>query len=38
MERSVGVKYKCGVESDFGLANIGHSFALRHNRTVIYQV
>ena len=30
-ERSVGVEYWNGVlESDIGVANIGHSFALRH--------
>ena len=26
MEWSVGVKYWSGVESDFGVANVGHSF------------
>ena len=26
MERSVGVEYWNGVESDFGVANVGHKF------------
>ena len=33
MEQSVGVEYWSGVESDFGVANVGHSLAPRHNRT-----
>ena len=32
LERSVGVEYWSGVETDF-VANVVHSFALRHNRT-----
>ena len=31
LERSVGLEYWSGVESDFGAANVGHSFAPRHN-------
>ena len=26
------MKYKSGVESDFGVANVWHNLALRHNR------
>ena len=33
MERSVRVEYWSGMESNFGVANVGHSFAHRHNRT-----
>ena len=32
LERSVGVEYWSEVESDFGVANVGHSFAPKHNR------
>ena len=33
MERSVGVEYRSGVESDFRVANAGYSFAPKHNNT-----
>ena len=33
MERSVGVKYWSGVESDVGVTNVWYSIAPRHNRT-----
>ena len=33
LERSVGVEYSSGVESDFEMANVGQSVAPRHNRT-----
>ena len=33
LERSVGVGYWSGVGSDFGVANVGHSFVPRHKRT-----
>ena len=33
IERSVGVESWSGVETDFGVANVGHSFAPRHSKT-----
>ena len=33
LQWSVGVEYWSGVEPDFGVANVGHSFAPRHNKT-----
>ena len=33
LERSVAVEYWSGAESDFGVANVGHSVAPKHNRT-----
>ena len=32
LERNLGVENLSGVESDFGVANVGHSFAPRHNK------